>query len=47
MAGNWQMVMNSRWAVFPSMASMLGFSPSHKPTCSGLAHGEMSGGVRH
>ena len=35
MAGNWQMVMNSRWAVLPSMASMSGFSVNHRPTCSG------------
>ena len=35
MAGNWQMVMNSRWASLPSMASMSGFSLSHRPTCSG------------
>ena len=35
MAGNWQMVMNSRWAVLPSMASMSGLSLSHRPTCSG------------
>ena len=34
-AGNWQMVINSRWAVLPSMASMSGFSLSHRPTCSG------------
>ena len=35
MAGNWQMVMNSRWAVLPSMASMSGFSLSHRPALSG------------
>ena len=35
MAGNWQMVMNSRWAVLPSMASMSGLSLSHRPTFSG------------
>ena len=36
MAGNWQMVRKSRWAVLPSMASMSGFSLSHSPTFSGL-----------
>ena len=35
MAGNWQMVRNSRWAVLPSMASMSGLSLSHRPTYSG------------
>ena len=35
MAGNWQLVMNSRWAVLPSMASMSGFAFSQRPTCSG------------
>ena len=35
MAGNWATVMNSRWAVLPSMASMSGLSLSHRPTCSG------------
>ena len=35
MAGNWQMVMNSRRAVLPSVASMSGLSLSHRPTFSG------------
>ena len=36
MAGNWQMVMKSRWAVLPSMAFMSGLSLSQSPTLSGL-----------